>query len=367
VPELGPDDRVAIAEHHEAVEHLLVPVLARYEWGELASTPEGRALLDSPPRLRRSLAIVALAGPRSGWTAAHLAEVDPADQWPADLVRALVRRRIEWDPESAALGLRLVAASGFDDERIQLVIKAAEQVAEAHPAHPGVVDGLERLLAMCRGTPTHRYRVPEMTARVVAALARHTPPELVDLSPVLDSDAWGPAARELLWTAADRGVHVTALLRCLAAAPRGSEPTAKWLGQVDTVLDDPETSRVVADLVQLLVDLPLTEDGRLIDAGNDHLARAAMWALARADDLPERLDLLASVVVRCSQTNGHPRVTEALSGKAAGAAVRVLGHLRDAPGPTSPLADEVLRRLQQQVTRGDILRRISKALDQAPG
>lgn len=356
------DDRAAIARHEEAVEHLLVPMLARYERDELAATPEGREVLDAPPHLRRSLAIAALAGPRSGWTAAHLAEVAPTDHWPAELVRALVRRKIEWDPESAALALRLVAATDFDDERIQLVLRAADQVAETHPAHPGVVDGLEQVLARCRATPPHRYRVPEMTARVVAALARHSPPELLDLSPVLDTDAWGPAAREVLRSADERGVDVTALLRCLAAAPRGSEPTARWFQQLDGLLADAATRRTVDELVELLVELPVSDEGRLVDPGNDHLARAAVWALARFDEPTEQVDLLGFVAVRCSRTNGRPRVTEALCGKAAGAAVWVLGRLRDEAGPVSRLAEEALHRLWEDVDRGDTLRRIGRAL-----
>src|SRR5690606_27562281 len=101
-------DEALLAQHRERVQHLLLPMVARYEHGELAATPEGRAVLDTSPRLRASLALAALGGPRSGWTAAHLAEVPWSDQWPAELVRALVRRRIDWEPEAAALALRLV-------------------------------------------------------------------------------------------------------------------------------------------------------------------------------------------------------------------------------------------------------------------
>jgi hypothetical protein len=84
------DDERLIAEHQARVEHLLLPMVIRYEFDEMANTPEGKALLDAAPPLRASLAIAALAGPPSGRTAAHLASVPE--------MRARVRAAIARSP-----------------------------------------------------------------------------------------------------------------------------------------------------------------------------------------------------------------------------------------------------------------------------
>ncbi len=357
----GPDAAL-IAAHVERVQHLLLPMVVRYDFGELASMPEGRALLDASPDLRQSLAIAALAGPRSGWTAAHVAEVPWSDQWPAELVRALVRRRIDWDPDAAALALRLVAATDFDDERIQLVLKAADQVAEIHPAHPDVMDGLDRLDVRVRSTAEHRYRVPEMRARVTAAIARHTPPELLDLSPIADTDTWGPAAREVLEVAAGRGVDARSLLAGLTSAPRSTTPTGRWLASVDPVLASDDARVAVRTLVRLLVDLEVEPDRPFVAVGNDDCARAAVWGLGRPPVDEDDVGLLSDVALRCSRTNGQPAVTEALCGKAVGAAVSVLGQLRAGQDPAARAAAEALERLWVEVDRGDVLRRIGREL-----
>lgn len=359
-------DEALLAQHRERVQHLLLPMVARYEHGELAATPEGRAVLDTSPRLRASLALAALGGPRSGWTAAHLAEVPWSDQWPAELVRALVRRRIDWEPEAAALALRLVAATEFDDERIQLALKAADQLAETHPAHPGVMDGLDRIAARVQATPVHRYRVAEMRARVTRSIARHTPPGFVDLSPIADTDTWGPAAREVLRDAVDEKVDVPALLRCLAAAPSSTAPTARWLATLDPLVAQERARSVPVALVRLLVDLDVDPERPFVAVGNDDLARAAVWAVGHDARGVEDLRLLHAVVLRCSETNGQPHVTTALCGKAVGAAVTVLGGLH-AEGPTTSAtlaepAGRLLEELWDRVGRGEVLRRIGRAL-----
>jgi hypothetical protein len=356
-----PDDDL-IEAHREEVRHLLVPMVARYELGELGATPEGRAVLGASPELRVSLAVAALAGPRSGWTAAHVAEVPSSDQWPAELIRALVRRRIDWDPDAAALALRLVAAGDFDDERFQLVLKAADRVAEAHPGHPGVMDGLDRLATRAGATSQHRYRVPEMRARVTAAIARHAPPELLDLSPIADADTWGPAARATLEAADARGVDVRSLLGCLTAGPSATAPSARWLAALDPVLTSDDARGAVEALVRLLVDLDLDDERPFVAVGNDTVARAALWALGHGEVGADDVALLRDVALRCSRTNGRPYVTEALCGRAVGAAITVLGRLREGDGAVARTADGALAELWDLVERGDVLRRIGRTL-----
>lgn len=328
----------------------------------MTATPEGRDLLGAPADLRVSLAIAALAGPRSGWTAAHVVEVPQSDQWPAELVRALVRRKIAWDPDSAALALRLAADTDFDDERIQLVLKAADRIADVRPADPAVMDGLDRLNERVQATSTHRYRVPEMRARVIASISRHSPPDLLDLSPIADTDTWGPAARAVLQAGGTRGIDVRSLLGCLTVASSASAPSARWVASIAPVVASADARGLVKDLVRLLVDLDLDERRAFVTAGNDSVARAAVWALGHGDVTPHDVDSLGSVAVRCSRTNGKPYVTEAVCGKAAGAAITVLGQLRQDESGIAPAAERALNELWSAMDRGDALKRIGRAL-----
>lgn len=357
----GPDNAL-IDEHLQRVAHLLLPMVARYESGKLSATPEGKTLLAAPAELRASLAVAALAGPGSGRTAAHVVEVPRSEQWPAELVRALVRRKIAWDPESAALALRLVAATDFDDERIQLVLKAADHIVDVRPGHAAVMDGLDRLNERVLATSTERYRVPEMRARVIASISRHSPPDLVDLSAIAETDTWGPAALAILQAAAMDGIDVRSLLGCLTVASSATAPTARWRAPADPAIASTGTREVVENLVNLLVDLDLDDQRVFVAAGNDSVARAAIWALGQGDVAPTHIALLQSVASRCSRTNGKPYVTEALCGKAVGAAITVLDQLRQGEGSHAPAADRALTEFWSDVDRGDVLKRIGRAL-----
>jgi hypothetical protein len=355
-------DSTLIEEHVQRVAHLLLPMVARYEFGTLSANPEGRTLLAAPAELRASLAIAALAGPRSGWTAAHVVEVPRSEQWPAELVRALVRRKIAWDPESAALALRLVAATDFDDERIQLVLQAADHIVDVRPGDAAVMDGLDRLNERVLATSAERYRVPEMRARVIASISRHSPPDLLDLSAIAETDTWGPGARALLQAAAMDEIDVRSLLRCLTVASSATAPTARWLAATEPVVASVGTRDVVEKLVRLLVDLDLDDQRTFVATGNDSVARAAIWALGQGDVAPTDIDLLQSVASRCSRTNGKPYVTEALCRKAVGAAITVLDQLRQDEGSHAPAAGRALTELWSDVDRGDVLKRIGRAL-----
>lgn len=337
-------------------------MVARYESGKLSATPEGKTLLAAPAEVRASLAIAALAGPRSGWTAAHVAEVPRSERWPAELVRALVRRKIAWDPESAALALRLVAATDFDDERIQLVLKAADHIVDVRPGDASVMDGLDRLNERVLTTSTERYRVPEMRARVIASISRHSPPDLLDLSAIAENDTWGPAALAILQAAATDGIDVRSLLGCLTVASSATAPTARWLAATDPVIASPGTREAIENLVRLLVDLDLDDQRVFVAAGNDSIARAAIWALGQGDVAPTDIDLLQRVASRCSRTNGKPYATEALCGKAVGAAITVLDQIQQDEGSHAPAARRALTELWSNVDRGDVLKRIGRAL-----
>ncbi len=358
-------DRELVDAHWAKVEALLLPMLARFEGGHLEDTPEGRSVVGAPLDLRASLVIAALAGPRSGNTAAHFVEVPHSDQWPARLVTILNRRKVVWDAESAALALRLVGSSDFDHERVQLVLKAADQVAATVPGHAQVMDGLDRVLAMVAAASEERYRVPEMRARVVASIARHSPPEILDLSPILETDVWGPAARAEIVVAAEQA-DVGAILLCLASAPSSTEPSARWLKAVDAWSPVATAREVVRSLVRLLIDLQVPDQGPLVAVGNDQLGRAAVWAVGHLATSAEDVGLLCEVVRRCSRTSGRPHETEALCGKAAGAAVTMLGRLRGDGSELSAVAETGLQFLWTTVDRGDVLRRIGAALDYDP-
>lgn len=345
--------------------HLLVPMVARYEFGEMRSTPEGRAVLGAGPALRPSLAVAALSGPRSGWNAGVVAEVAWSEQWPAELIRSLVRSRIDWDPESAVLAIRLVAASDFDDERVQLAIRAADHVGNDHPGHPDVMEALDALRQSVDDASTHRYRVPEMRARVRAAMARHTPPELLDLSPVSIDDAWGSPARQLLEESDSNGAGLSTVLTALLASPTASKPTVGWRLGIESALMGSGERRLVRDLVSLLVETEVDAHRPFVSVGNAVVARGAVWAIGVGPVESDDVRLLERVAERCSRTNGQPYVTEAICARAAAAAVHVLAELASS-SPVSAEATAALQRLWSTVDRADVLKRIGAGLGRTP-
>lgn len=363
--ELDAADRSAIDAHVGAIAHLLAPMIARYDGGDLSDSPEGRSLLDAPAELRPSLAIAALAGPAADNSAASFVTTRRHERWPVEVVRATNRRTLGWTATDASLAIRIVAATPFDDERTLLACRAAARASEHDPGSPELLDALLRLQAALAAESEERYRVPELRARISTLVARQMPAGVVDLAPISEDDRWGPAAREVL-TDADGSVDVATLLDLLASAPSTSEPSKRWLAHVDDVVSTRGAKAVVRSLARLLVDLDLPERGRFVATGNDAVARAAVWSLGRTTTSKADVDLLRRVADRCARTNGRPYEVEALCGKAAGAAVTMLGRRRLDPAPIGPHADAALRRLWRDVDRGDVLKRIGTVLELAP-
>ncbi|MCB1261985.1 MAG: hypothetical protein KDB33_16600 [Acidimicrobiales bacterium] len=359
-------DRAAVDAHLVAIGDLLAPLIARYEGGDLRDTPEGRGLLDAPARLRPSIAIAALAGPFADNTAASVVTTPRQERWPAAVVRATNRRKLDWTVTDASLAIRIVAATPYDDERALLACRAAARVSERDVGAAELLDALQRLQAALAAESNERYRVPELRARVRALVARQMPTGVVDLAPIGEDDRWGPAARAVLADAAGRGIDAIAVIDLLTGAPTTTEPSQRWLTQVDAVLGPRGPKEVVRSLVRLLVDLELPDAGPFVATGNDAIARAAVWALGATGTSKTDLDLLRRVGDRCARTSGRPYEVEALCGKAAGAAVTMLGRRRlDAP-PFGPHADAALDRLWRDVDRGDVLKRIGTVLGRTP-
>ncbi len=359
-------DRAAVDAHLVAIGDLLAPLIARYEGGDLRDTPEGRGLLDAPARLRPSIAIAALAGPFADNTAASVVTTPRQERWPAEVVRATNRRKLDWTVTDASLAIRIVAATPYDDERALLACRAAARVSERDVGAAELLDALQRLQAALAAESDERYRVPELRARVSALVARQMPAGVVDLAPIGADDCWGPAARDLVTDAAGRGIDAIAIVDLLTAAPSSTEPSKRWLAQVDDVLAHRDHKEIVRSLVRLLVDLALPDAGPFVATGNDALARAAVWGLGETATSKADLDLLRRVADRCARTTGRPYEVEALCGKAAGAAVTMLGRRRlDAP-PLGPHADAALERLWRDVNRGDVLKRIGTVLGRTP-
>lgn len=111
--------------------------------------------------------------------------LDPADA----VIDRLGRRVLPWDAATVRLGLEVVAAREFDERRVDVVLRAAEQVAAAGGADARLVDALGRcadwLASVHRSlSPSAPQSVPQREGlsaarRAVArALAAATPPEL---------------------------------------------------------------------------------------------------------------------------------------------------------------------------------------------
>jgi hypothetical protein len=255
-----------------------------------------------------------------------------------------------------------MARGDFDDRRVGVALRGAQQVCAAGAADAALLDALEGMARWLEGVGTHRWKVPEMRLLTRQVLVAAMPPDLLDLSLVRDGDAWAAPAR----AAADAAPpeEVGPLVRLLGDLGSRS-PSKTWRASVAAALDEPEARTLLRRWLELAAQAPAVapdetaavgfSGAMLFCHGNDELVRAAVLATGAVDEpwVPGVLGVLAR---RGAATSGVPGMTASLCLKVAGAAVDTLA-ARGTPADRSVL-DELL----EDLSRRDLVRRVGAAL-----
>ncbi|RYU13427.1 hypothetical protein [Nocardioides iriomotensis] len=265
----------------------------------------------------------------------------------------LRRFRLPWSAGTATTALDVARCrSDFNDLHVGIALGAAHRVCSAGEADAALVDALAATRDWLDTVAVHRWRVPDMQARVRRVLVAASPPALLDLSLVRDGDGWGARARDLARELpADAVAPVVRLVGDLGS----KRPSKTWhAAMADAVHPEPARALVVGWL-RRASDADRALPGRLFCPGNDDLVRASVFAAQHVDD--DRLPfLLGALARRGAATSGLPGATEALALKVATAAIDVLG-ARDASADRAEL-----QALLEDLTRRDLVARVGLLL-----
>lgn len=359
---------IGIETHRRAVDHALEELgLGWDQWPEVVVHP------DLTPQARLSAVLVLLAAaeadgssPGGRVVVTSVGAEDDAVDW---LGRArspwqqLARTRLPWDPGTATTAVRVVTARGARDERrVALALRGAKQVCDQGTA---TVDLLDALQACVRHLEEADDLMggPELARLAHRLIASTAPPELLDLSLLVDGDAWaGPARAVAVALPSDEVAPLVRLLGDLG--PR--RPSRRWLGAVDAAARPPAARWLLRRWLELAEATDVVPEwagseigdcrGTLFVGTNTDIVRAAVWAAGRLPDEPWPPAVLGNLARRGSAHNGAPGLPEALALKVATAAVDTLITRGDAD------SRRVLTMLQQQLARRDLLAKVNAHL-----
>lgn len=317
--------------------------------------------LGAQARLSALLLMLGLSAPRV-WRSDEVYQefLDPT----VDAIDRLRRHKLPWDAATATTALRLVTAlEDFDDRRVTVALRGAEQVCSSGRADTGLLDALDQLSRRLDEVATHRWRVPETRELARRVLVAASPPDLLDLTLLRDGDSWGGPAREAARQAP--GDEVARLVRLLGGLGT-RRPSRTWLDAVSAALATPSAPLLLRRWLELAADaavVPPDESatvgfsgGMLFCQGNEDIVRATVLATQRLADEPWVPGVLGVLARRGAATSGLPGMTAALALKVAGAAVDSLA-ARGAPADRA-----VLEQLLEDLTRRDLVRRVGAAL-----
>ena len=240
---LRPSQVDLLARHRERALDVLPPAAAAYEGNvRLRDTAEGQALLAQPPDLLVSVAMSSAAAAverrrlqQSLASAGEVVQLEAADAFPGEVLRALRRRRLPFRPDDVVLLLDLGTSTLKRDrvfeqsfETVSLAVSAATQLLrgpEGSGAAPGGARSFGLAIDALELPPTSE--AGELRRRIHALLAANVPGGMLDLS-VLDArDAWATEAEEVLRRHSESWDGVQRLV-ALPARASGARPTAAW-------------------------------------------------------------------------------------------------------------------------------------------
>lgn len=274
------------------------------------------------------------------------------------------RLRLPWTASTATTAVECVTGSWTHDERrVTLALRGAGQVCASGGADTHLLEALAACTAHLDALGDEQFRVKELRAHVRRVVASATPPDLLDLSLLVDGDSWAGSARRAAGAAP---AEVAAPLVRLLGGLGPRKPSATWLREVASALSTPEAREMLrswisvaaeAEVVPALAnsDLPYCP-GALFVGTNTDLVRAAVWATSRVGDDPWPVAQLGVLARRGAAHNGSAGFPEALSIKVATAAVDVL----IARGGEAER--RVLGELLEDLQRRDLLTKIGRFL-----
>ncbi len=379
---LRPSQVDLLARHRERALDVLLPAAAAYEGNvRLRDTAEGQALLAQPPDLLVSVAMSSAAAAverrrlqQSLASAGEVVQLEAADAFPGEVLRALRRRRLPFRPDDVVLLLDLGTSTLKRDrvfeqsfETVSLAVSAATQLLRGPKDRAPLLGALDRsVLAIDALELPPTSEAGELRRRIQALLAANVPGGMLDLS-VLDArDAWATEAEEVLRRHSESWDGVQRLVALFARAS-GARPTAAWRSEATEAAEHCESfGALVEELLEPLLRIDLSTSGIprppgwLLAPGNEVIAKGAIWATAEIDE-PWVVPLLGRLALRGAAPAPHAGVTTALSHKVAGAAIEALA----ARG--TPEADTELRTLLAEIRRRDLLKRIAAIVgEEAP-
>ena len=354
-------DAKALIAHQRRVESRLDALHATFSgWGvaDLRATTEGAALLDEDPALLVSVAIVTVADVHD-----HLMG--------RSLIAALRHRVLPWTSSDVALCLRLSAAR-FDQGTTMFSLGVARRFLAEHHGQSAVYAALQDQADALDRQPEHVWQVLELRRRARALLAEQAPGGLLDTSVFETADAWGPVARLDMEHAVQADPGLVSFPGLLARATN-VRPTKAWLEEAEALVAGSEAAAsLLRALLEALSTVPLSAvpvtrddpaDQWLVSPGNAVLLRGCALA-SRYVDAEWMAGVLGRAALRGAASHPERWVTTALCAPLAGAAIDTLGVRRD-HGDRG--AREQLELLGGEITRRDLLKRVTDALAAVPG
>lgn len=285
--------------------------------------------------------------------------------------RSLARARLRWTSTTATTALELVQRTvAYDERRVRLALRGAHQVTAAGRAGVPLLDALASCRSWLDRQGDEQPDVRELRARAFRAAVAASPPQLLDLSVLVDGDAWAGPARE-----AARSVppdEVAPLVRLLADL--GSrKPSQKWLGAVDRALSTPSSPRLLREWLTLAAATDVVPEipgsslqhvlGVLFVGTNNDVVRAAGRATVLLPHESWPVGPLGALARRGSAHNGLAGFPEALALKVATAAVDALV-ARDTAADRAELAD-LAEYLRRRDLRSKVLTALGRPLDRS--
>ena len=330
--------------------------------GDWDGWPECAATAPMPPRARVSAVLLLLAEPSQTVTVPGteglISRVVPDPG--AGVLDRLRQRKLPWCAATAATAVEAVTWSArFDDRRVRIALRAAEQVCSEGRADGRLLTALDACDAWLETLPSHVYRMGDTRILLRKVVVAATPPELLDLSLLLDGDAWGAPARAAVLR--QDAEQVTGLVRALGALGE-LRPSQRWLRTVAAELTHPAARQLLRDWLELAQDTPASRVGSCSEAalfapGNVDLVRAAVLATRVLEDDTWVPGVLGFLARRGAATS--PGSTESLSLRVAGAAIDSLVARMGAEDR------KVLEELLEDLTRRDLVTRVGRALGSA--
>lgn len=277
----------------------------------------------------------------------------------------LSRARLPWTAATAATAVRCVSADGVhdDERRTALALRGAQQVCDSGRADTALLEALEACLARFDRMWEEGYGGDAVRAQIRRIIASATPPDILDLSLLVEGDAWAGPARDVARSlSADA---VAPLVRLLGDLGR-RKPPRKWLQAVEQALRASEARQLLRVWLQLAVDTDVVPEhpdsdldsvpGTLFIGTNADIVRAAAWATTVLPTEVWPIPLLGALARRGSAHNGLAGFPESLALKVAGAAVDGL----IARGTTADRRE--LTVLLQDLRRSDLRAKVEAAV-----